>query len=178
MSTPDDPRPPIEIDDTEDRMGSVHELDFSERRDERQGRVGDERPARELAEDYPPRRVAESGMTGGEALSDSLHEDNVTLDDLSSDTLFDETGARDPDEPGSGGPADKTLRQVEAHEIGGGFGLDEAELARSAPRRWTAGRGPMTWYPMTKGESRDERATLFLHPLFLHGGCQCCGPGW
>ena len=32
MSTPDDPRPPIEIDDTEDRMGSVHELDFSERR--------------------------------------------------------------------------------------------------------------------------------------------------
>ncbi len=133
MSTPDDPRPPIEIDDTEDRMGSVHELDFSERRDERQGRVGDERPAREIAEDYPPRRVAESGMTGGEALSDSLHEDNVTLDDLSPDTLLDETGARDPDESGSGGPADKTLRQVQAHEIGGGFGLDEAELARSAP---------------------------------------------
>lgn len=72
-------------------------------------------------------------MTGGEALSDSLHEDNVTLDDLSPDTLLDETGARDPDEPGSGGPADKTLRQVQAHEIGGGFGLDEAELARSAP---------------------------------------------
>ncbi|ESW40219.1 hypothetical protein O164_07425 [Pseudomonas taiwanensis SJ9] len=78
--------------------------------------------------------MAESGMTGGEALSDSLHEDNVTYDDLSPDTLLDETGARDPHEPGgSGGPADKTLRRVEANEIGGGIGLDEAELARSAP---------------------------------------------
>lgn len=72
-------------------------------------------------------------MTGGEALSDSLHEDNVTLDDLSPDTLYDQTGARDPHEPGAGGPADKTLRRVQEHEIGGGIGLDEAELARSAP---------------------------------------------
>ncbi|WP_426807851.1 phosphotransferase system, HPr-related protein [Pseudomonas sp. WOUb67] len=134
MSTPDDPKPQVEIDDTEDRMGSVHELDFSERRDERQGRIGDERPAREVNEEFPPRRVAESGMTGGEALSDSLHEDNVTLDDLSPDTLFDESGARDPYEPGTDdGPADKTLREVGANEIGGGIGLDEAELARSAP---------------------------------------------
>ncbi|MGE8316802.1 MAG: phosphotransferase system, HPr-related protein [Pseudomonas putida] len=134
MSKPDDPRPQGEIDDTEDRMGSVHELDFSERRDERQGRIGDERPAREADEEFPPRRVAESGMTGGEALSDSLHEDNVTLDDMSPDTLFDESGARDPYEPGTDdGPADKTLREVGANEIGGGIGLDEAELARSAP---------------------------------------------
>jgi len=134
MAQPDEPRITPEIDDTEDRMGSVHELDFSERRDERKGRIGDERPAREVAEEFPPQRVAESGMTGGEALSDSLHEDGVTLDDLSPDTLFDETGARDPDEPGSGSrPADKTLRHVEAYEIGGGVGLDEAELARSAP---------------------------------------------
>ncbi|WP_323833694.1 phosphotransferase system, HPr-related protein [Pseudomonas sichuanensis] len=134
MSKPDDPRPQIEIDDTEDRMGSVHELDFSERRDERQGRVGDQRLAREIAEDYPPRRVAQSGMTGGETLSGSLHEDNVSLDDLGPETLFDETDAWDADESGTaGGPADMTLRQVEAHEIGGGIGLDEAELARSAP---------------------------------------------
>ncbi|MDZ4021356.1 phosphotransferase system, HPr-related protein [Pseudomonas sichuanensis] len=104
MSRPDDPRPQIEIDDTEDRMGSVHELDFSER------------------------------MTGGETLSGSLLEDNVRLDDLGPETLFDETDAWDADEPGTaGGPADMTLRQVEAHEIGGGIGLDEVELARSAP---------------------------------------------
>lgn len=48
MARADEPKPytPIEIDDTEDRMGSVHELDFDERLDEREGRVGDERPAR------------------------------------------------------------------------------------------------------------------------------------
>ncbi|MFJ4452879.1 phosphotransferase system, HPr-related protein [Pseudomonas sp. NPDC089392] len=135
MARADEPKPytPTEIDDTEDRMGSVHELDFDERLDEREGRVGDERPAEEADQEFPPRRVAESGMTGGEALSDSLHEDNVTYDDLSPDTLLDETGARDRHEPGSGGPADQTLRRVNADEIGGGIGLDEAELARSAP---------------------------------------------
>ncbi|EGB95171.1 phosphotransferase system, HPr-related protein [Pseudomonas juntendi] len=136
MARTEDPKPytPTEIDDTEDRMGSVHELDFDERLDERQGRVGDERPASEIEREFPPERVAESGMTGGEALSDSLHEDNVTYDDLSPDTLLDETGARDPHEPGGGdGPADMDLREVDADEIGGGFGLDEAELARSAP---------------------------------------------
>lgn len=135
MAQPDDPKPyvPSEIDTTEDRMGSVHELDFSERNDERVGRIGDERPAREVAQEYPPSRVAESGLTGGEALTDSLHEDNVTLDDLSPDTLYDQSGARDPYEPGGSGPADRTLRHVDADEIGGGIGLDEAELARSAP---------------------------------------------
>lgn len=136
MARPDDPKPytPPEIDDTEDRMGSVHELDFDERNDERQGRVGDERPAREVDEEFPPRRVAESGMTGGEALSDSAHEDNVTWDDMSPDTLLDESGARDADEPGGDdGPADQMLRRVDEREIGGGIGLDEAELARSDP---------------------------------------------
>lgn len=135
MARADEPKPytPSEIDDTEDRMGSVHELDFDERLDEREGRVGDERPAEEVDREFPPRRVAESGMTGGEALSESQHEDNVTFDDLSPETLLDETGARDRHEPGSGGPADQTLRRVNADEIGGGIGLDEAELARSAP---------------------------------------------
>lgn len=135
MARPDTPNTytPAEIDDTEDRMGSVRELDFSERNDERSGRIGDERSAREDAQEFPPRRVAQSGMSGGEALSDSLHEDNVTLDDLSPDTLYDQTGARDPHEPGGQGPADKHLRHVDGDEIGGGIGLDEAELARSAP---------------------------------------------
>ncbi|PVZ40939.1 phosphotransferase system, HPr-related protein [Pseudomonas sp. CC120222-01a] len=134
MTRPDDPKPytPSEIDTTEDRMGSVHELDFNDQ-DDHPGRAGDERPAAEVAQEFPARRVAESGMTGGEALSDSLHEDGVTYDDLSPDTLLDETGARDPHEPGSGGPADQALRHVDADEIGGGIGLDEAELARSAP---------------------------------------------
>lgn len=136
MTRPDDSKPytPREIDDTEDRMGSVHELDFSDRKDEREGRIGDERPPAEVAKEFPPQRVVESGMTGGEALTDSLHEDNVTDDDLSPDTLLDETGARDRYEPGDGtGPADQQLSEVDAGDIGGGIGLDEAELARSDP---------------------------------------------
>lgn len=122
MARPDTPnrRTPTEIDDTEDRMGSVHELDFSARNDAVEGRIGDE-------------RVAQGGTNGGEALTDTLHEDGVDLDDLSPDTLYDQTGARDPREPGGDGPVDEQLREVEADEIGGGIGLDEAELARSAP---------------------------------------------
>lgn len=56
MARPDEPKPytPTEIDDTEDRMGSVHELDFDERLDEREGRVGDERPAAEVDREFPP----------------------------------------------------------------------------------------------------------------------------
>ena len=47
--------------------------------------------------------------------------------------LNDDTGARVPHEPGHGGPAAMELTDVDADEIGGGIGLDEAELARSAP---------------------------------------------
>lgn len=129
-----------EIDDVEDRMGSMHELDFSERRDERQGRIGDERPADEVAREFPPEREAQAGMSGGEALSESIHEDNVTLDDLSPETLIDESGAYSPGERGEVRPADKELSVVDGSEIGGGIGLDEAELARSAPldgQPWT-----------------------------------------
>lgn len=129
-----------EIDDIEDRMGEMHELDFSDRHDERQGRAGDSRPEREVSEEYPPERVERAGMTGGETFSESLHEDNVSDDDLSPDTLYDQTGARDRYERGGDGPADQELRRVDGSEIGGGFGLDEAELARSAPldgQPWT-----------------------------------------
>lgn len=129
-----------EIDDIEDRMGSMHELDFSERRDARQGRIGDERSADEVAREFPPEREAQAGMSGGEALSESVHEDNVTLDDLSPETLIDESGAYSPGERGEVRPADKELSVVDGSEIGGGIGLDEAELARSAPldgRPWT-----------------------------------------
>ena len=129
-----------EIDDTEDRMGSVHELDFDERNDERQGRAGDERTPAEVEREFPREREAQAGMTGGETLADSAHEDGVSLDDLSPDTLIDETGARSPDEPGANRPADKDLSVVDESQIGGGIGLDEAELARSAPldgKPWT-----------------------------------------
>ncbi|MCU1720314.1 MULTISPECIES: phosphotransferase system, HPr-related protein [Pseudomonas] len=129
-----------EIDDIQDRMGEMRELDFSDRNDERQGRAGDARPGREVDEEFPRERVERSGMSGGETLTESQHEDNVNYDDLSPDTLYDQTGARDAFERGGDGPADQELRRVDGAEIGGGLGLDEAELARSAPldgKPWT-----------------------------------------
>ena len=157
-SQPHDPktRTPAEIDTIEDRMGSVHELDFSEGQDDRKGRIGDERPAAEVDQEFPERRVKESGLTGGEALSDSLHEDNVTMDDLSPGTLYDETGARDPHEPGGSGPLDRSLTEVDANEIGGGIGLDEAELARSAPLDGEPWTDDVT--PLDGGNDADIRS--------------------
>lgn len=111
-------------------------LDFS---DDGEGRALGQPPIDEVPQE-PREPVADLGLTGAATQTDSEHEDNVTLDDLSPDTLFDESGARSPYEPGGDGPADEQLRTVEADEIGAGAGLDEAELARSAPldgKPWT-----------------------------------------
>ncbi|MBH3338307.1 hypothetical protein I5L51_04195 [Pseudomonas mendocina] len=75
----------------------------------------------------------EIGLTGAATLGESEHEDNVSLDDMSPDTLIDDSGARSPFERGGNGANDEELSVVDETEVGGGFGLDEAELARSAP---------------------------------------------
>lgn len=124
---------PQEIDDIEDRMGAVEPLDFDKDENAPQGRAGD----RQAGHGYPPKRVREAGMSGGETLSDGIHEDGVNGDDLSPETLFDESGARGPEEEYPEepleGPADAELTRVTASEIGGGSGLDEAELGRAQP---------------------------------------------
>ena len=58
-----------------------------------------------------------------------------TNDDLTPETLILEDGARSQHErvQGNGEPTDKTLSIVNENEIGGGSGLDEAELARIDP---------------------------------------------
>jgi hypothetical protein len=73
------------------------------------------------------------GLTGAATLGESEHEDNVSLDDLSPDTLIDDSGARSPLERGGDGANDEELSVVDETQVGGGAGLDEAELARSAP---------------------------------------------
>ncbi|GAC1032880.1 hypothetical protein thsps21_37090 [Pseudomonas sp. No.21] len=127
------PYTPREIDDIEDRMGSMEQLDFSDRKDERQGRVGDLRPEQEVEREFPDRRVREAGMSGGETLGRSLHEDGVSADDLSPETLIDENETRVGRDPGGVVPADKDLSVVGRDEIAAGDGLDEAEEARTRP---------------------------------------------
>ena len=117
---------PEPIDDNEDRMGSVRELDFDE--DAPSGRIGDLIPENELAHDIPEKRVREAGMTGA-----STSDHHSTDDDLSPDTMIDEDGARSAQEDGDDYPADWDLSIVDENDIGGGDGLDEAELGRVDP---------------------------------------------
>lgn len=117
---------PAPIDDNEDRMGSVRELDFDQ--DEPTGKIGDAIPPDELEQDLPDQRVREAGLTGA-----STADHHSTDDDLSPETLIHEDGARSASEPGSGKASDWDLSVVDEDDIGGGDGLDEAELARRDP---------------------------------------------
>jgi len=75
----------------------------------------------------------------------ALPEDNIGLsqaetvdmsptnDDLDPEMLIPEDGARSQYEPGDNVPLDENLTIVDESEIGGGTGLDEAELARVNP---------------------------------------------
>lgn len=122
------PYTPMEIDTTEDRMGSIEQLDFDQHRDDRKGRIGDEVPASELENEFPAERVAEAGMTTGEVPGG-----HTTMDDMAPETLIPDDGARSPRERGHGGPADQELSVVSEHEIGADVDLDEAEEGRKHP---------------------------------------------
>lgn len=117
---------PAPIDDNEDRMGSIRELDFD--REAPTAPIGEEIPARERKHLIPDEREREAGLTGA-----STADHQPTDDDLSPETLIREDGARDAAEPGEGNAADWDLSLVGEDDIGGGNGLDEAELARRDP---------------------------------------------
>ncbi|EJM62887.1 MULTISPECIES: hypothetical protein [Pseudomonas] len=117
---------PEPIDDDEDRMGSVHELDFDA--EEPGARIGDELPEKEREQLMPRQRIREAGLTGA-----STDDHQPTDDDLSPETLIREDGARDAHEAGNDSRADWDLSIVDEDEIGGGNGLDEAELALRDP---------------------------------------------
>jgi hypothetical protein len=117
---------PEPIDDNEDRMGSVHELDFDT--EEPSAKIGDELPDGEREQLMPGQRVRKAGLTGA-----STGDHQPTDDDLSPETLIREDGARDAREAGNNNRADWDLSVVDEDDIGGGDGLDEAEMARRDP---------------------------------------------
>jgi len=127
---------------TSDRPAEMDELFFDD--DESAARVGDEVTSAEIERDQPAERVREAGLTeasmpGNERLgnegigNEGIGDEGLTADDASPATLIAEDGARSPEEVGDGVPADKDLSYVGADAIGGGRGLDEAELARAHP---------------------------------------------
>ncbi|ONH54916.1 hypothetical protein SAMN04490182_6224 [Pseudomonas cedrina] len=117
---------PEPIDDNEDRMGSMRELDFDQ--EDQTAEIGDEIPPGEREQLMPDERVREAGMTGA-----SVADHESTDDDMSPETLIHDDGARDAREEGEDGPADYDLSVVDEDDIGGGNGLDEAELADLDP---------------------------------------------
>ena len=60
-------------------------------------------------------------------------DNNGTDDDLTPENLIPDDGSRSPHEPGGSIPSDESLSIVNEDEIGEGYGLDEAELARVDP---------------------------------------------
>lgn len=117
---------PEPVDDNEDRMGSMRELDFDQ--EEPTAPIGEEIPPRERKHLMPDERAREAGMTGA-----STDDHEQTEDDMSPQTLIREDGARDAQEAGEDEAADWDLSIVEEDDIGGGNGLDEAELAKRDP---------------------------------------------
>ena len=107
--------------------GQRGELDF-ERGDEREGRIGDPRPAREVREEFPGRREREAGSTGGET-----PDQHVTADDMAPETLLDSEPSHTPRSMRGRAANDASLSTVGEDGIGAGGGLDEAEEADVDP---------------------------------------------
>lgn len=97
--------------------------------DERSGRGGDARSFEEQQALYPPRRVRDAGLTGGE----TPQRDRVTADDAAPETLLDDEGGENPAEQRAHRAADTDLSVVDASAIGAGGGRDEAEDAQADP---------------------------------------------
>ncbi|PWK30525.1 serine kinase/phosphatase [Pseudomonas sp. B21-040] len=117
---------PEPIDDNEDRMGSMHELDFDD--EEPSAKIGDELPQTERERLMSAERVRTVGITGA-----SIDDHEPTDDDMSPETLIHEDGARDAHEAGDGDQADWDLSIVDEDDIGGGNGLDEEQMAQRDP---------------------------------------------
>lgn len=115
----------IPDDDLEAQMDEPA-LDFND--DEPTDLIGERLPYAEVEQQQSPQRAREAGLTEA-----ALPGHGPTADDLSPETLIPDDGSNSPSDYGRGRPTDQTFSRVNADEIGGGNGLDEAELARVDP---------------------------------------------
>lgn len=125
------------VDPKKNRPAELDELDFSD--DETESFI-DLTPESEAADyDADPDR----GPVENSDFAPAKPGQPPTMDDLAPEILIEENGARSPHEPGADTPLDRDLRVVGADEIGAGYGLDEAELARKESRdKQTTGENP------------------------------------
>lgn len=104
------------------RPAEIDELNFNQ--EEKAARTGDEL----LLESDS---AVDDAVKDMDASSNTSSESDFNEDDLTPEMLIHEDGARSSQEPGADVPAewDLTVKM----EVGGGHGLDEAELARRDP---------------------------------------------
>lgn len=107
------------------------ELSFDDD-DSSDGRAGDLRPEQDILDEFPPERVRQAGMTGGE-VPEAGPDSGVTADDLAPETLLDDNRSHSPAAHRRRDAADTLLSSADERDIGAGGGLDEAELAREQP---------------------------------------------
>ena len=124
---------PAEIDDLEDRSGSVEPLNFEDD-DEDHESISDLFTDEERALHVAGQPARKAGLSGG-ALPDEDLDAGFDDDDLEQEMLIREDGARDAKEAAEGkdDAADWELSVVDEDDIGAGRGLDEAELADIDP---------------------------------------------
>jgi hypothetical protein len=83
-------------------------------------------------QDFEPADEYELELIDEESTNATV-DNSSTDDDLTPENLIPDDGSRSPRESGGSVPADEILSIVSEDEIGEGYGLDEAELARVDP---------------------------------------------
>lgn len=116
--------------DKNNRPAEMDELDFED--EEPSSKAGDAPEPADVQHYRAAERARAAGLTGA-----ALPDEDSTDDDLTPENLLAEDGARSSREPGSEEPAEWEL--TEKYDVGGGHGLDEAELARRDPLDKTRG---------------------------------------
>lgn len=107
-----------------DRPAELDELNFED--DDYHARAGEPLEPADVEHFQANERAHEAGLTGA-AMPDS----DATSDELTPENLLPDDGSRSPREAGGDEPAEWQL--TEKYDVGGGHGLDEAELARVDP---------------------------------------------
>lgn len=138
-------RPPQSWKDS-DRPAELDELNFDD--DDYHARAGEPLEPTDVEHWRAGERAQEAGLTGA-----ATPDGDVTSDELTPENLMPEDGSRSPREAGGDEPAEWQL--TEKFDVGGGHGLDEAELARLDPldkKPWDG--DPDT--PLTQFAETDE----------------------
>lgn len=135
----------------DDRPAELDELNFED--DDYHARAGEPAESTDVEHFRAEDGAQEAGLSGAAAPGG-----DASRDELTPETLLPEDGSRSPREPGGQAAAEWEL--TEKFDVGGGHGLDEAELARLDPldkKPWDGDADePLT--PLAEADDEDSFA--------------------